>query len=78
MEIISSIIPPIVLLLIGGLCRRGGWLGVEADASLSILERNSGGDNKAAYFSIRLQGEEISFFGSENGTNTGKGYYFGT
>ncbi len=37
MEIISSIIPPIVLLLIGGLCRRGGWLGVEADASLSIL-----------------------------------------
>ena len=51
---------------------------IPTDASLSILERNSGGDNKAAYFSIRLQGEEISFFGSENGTNTGKGYYFGS
>jgi len=37
MEIISAILPPIVLLFIGGLCRKGGWLKVEADASLSIL-----------------------------------------
>ena len=37
MEIIAAIIPPIVLLLIGGICRKGGWLRVEADASLSIL-----------------------------------------
>ena len=51
---------------------------IPTDASLSILERNSGGDNKAAYFAMRFQGEEISFIGSENGTNTGKGYYFGS
>jgi malate permease and related proteins len=37
LQICSAIAPPLILLLIGGLCRRGGWLRVEADASLSIL-----------------------------------------
>jgi len=37
LEIISAIIPPLALLLVGGLCRRFGWLRVEADASLSVL-----------------------------------------
>lgn len=37
LEIISAIAPPLVILLVGGLCRRGGWLRVEADASLSVL-----------------------------------------
>ena len=37
LEIISAIIPPLALLLVGGLCRRCGWLRVEADASLSVL-----------------------------------------
>jgi len=37
LEIISAIIPPLALLLGGGLCRRFGWLRVEADASLSVL-----------------------------------------
>ena len=37
LDIISAISPPLFILLIGGLCRRGGWLRVEADASLSVL-----------------------------------------
>ena len=37
LEIISAIAPPLLILLIGGICRRGGWLRVEADASLSVL-----------------------------------------
>lgn len=37
MEIILAIAPPLLILLIGALCRRNGWLRVEADASLSVL-----------------------------------------
>ena len=37
LEIISAIAPPLLILLVGGFCRRGGWLRVEADASLSVL-----------------------------------------
>jgi predicted permease len=37
LDIISAISPPLFILLIVGLCRRGGWLRVEADASLSVL-----------------------------------------
>ena len=37
LDIISAISPPLFILLIGGLCRRVGWLRVEADASLSVL-----------------------------------------
>ena len=37
MEIMMAIAPPMLILLIGGLCRRNGWLRVEADASLSVL-----------------------------------------
>ena len=37
LNICAAIAPPIVMLLIGGFCRRFGWLRVEADASLSIL-----------------------------------------
>lgn len=37
LDIILAISPPLFILIIGGLCRRGGWLRVEADASLSVL-----------------------------------------
>ena len=37
LQICTAVAPPLFLLLVGGLCRRGGWLRVEADASLSIL-----------------------------------------
>lgn len=37
MEIILAIAPPLLILLLGGLCRKNGWLRVEADASLSVL-----------------------------------------
>ena len=37
LEIISAIASPLLILLVGGFCRRSGWMRVEADASLSIL-----------------------------------------
>ena len=37
LNICAAVAPPILMLLIGGFCRRFGWLRVEADASLSIL-----------------------------------------
>ncbi|MFL2735828.1 MAG: AEC family transporter [Gammaproteobacteria bacterium] len=37
LNICAAVAPPILMLLMGGFCRRFGWLRVEADASLSIL-----------------------------------------
>ena len=57
---------------------KGQAVSIPTDATLSIIERNGGNNNKAAFFQFKIQGEEISFYGSENGTLSAKGSYFGS